>query len=54
MSADDLESPQETIHLLSRSGIREDLNQERGDIADGNTTRGDALCREFGLPPNVV
>ena len=32
-------------------GIREDLDQARRDIADGNTTSGDDLRREFGLPP---
>ncbi|MDI3195752.1 type II toxin-antitoxin system Phd/YefM family antitoxin [Pseudarthrobacter sp. AL07] len=51
MSADDLESLQETIHWLSQPGIREDLDQARLDVADGNTTSGDDLRREFGLPP---
>ncbi|MGO4586805.1 type II toxin-antitoxin system Phd/YefM family antitoxin [Arthrobacter sp. 2RAF6] len=51
MSADDLESLQETIHWLSQPGIREDLDQARRDIAGGNTTSGADLRREFGLPP---
>jgi antitoxin YefM len=50
MSADDLESLQETIHWLSQPGIREDLDQAKRDIASGNTTSGDDLRREFGLP----
>jgi antitoxin YefM len=51
MSADDLESLQETIHWLSQPGLREDLDQAQRDIAEGNTTSGDDLRREFGLPP---
>lgn len=51
MSADDLESLQETIHWLSQPGIREDLAQARRDIAEGTTVSGDDLRREFGLPP---
>jgi antitoxin YefM len=51
MSADDLESLQETIHWLSQPGIREDLEQARRDIATGETVSGEELRREFGLPP---
>lgn len=51
MSADDLESLQETIHWLSQPGIREDLAQAKRDIAEGATVSGDDLRREFGLPP---
>lgn len=51
MSADDLESLQETIHWLSQPGIREDLDQARRDIVEGITTSGADLRREFGLPP---
>lgn len=51
MSADDLESLQETIHWLSQPGIREDLDQARRDIIASKTVSGDALRREFGLPP---
>lgn len=50
MSADDLESLQETIHWLCRPGIRDDLEQARRDIAEGNATSGSDLRREFGLP----
>jgi antitoxin YefM len=52
MSADDLESLQETIHWLSQPGIREDLEQARHDIAEGNTVSGDDLRREFGVNAN--
>ena len=51
MSADDLESLQETIHWLSQPGIREDLEQSKKDIANGKTLTGAELRREFGLPP---
>ena len=51
MSADDLESLQETVHWLSQPGIREDLEQARRDIAEGSTVSGEDLRREFGLPP---
>jgi len=51
MSADDLESLQETIHWLSQPGIREDLGQSRRDIVEGNTTSGDDLRSQVGLPP---
>ncbi|GAA2173884.1 hypothetical protein GCM10009784_09950 [Arthrobacter parietis] len=51
MSADDLESLQETIFWLSQPRIREDLEQAKRDIAEGNTVSGDELRREFGLPP---
>ncbi len=50
LTAHALESLQETIHWLSRPGIREDLDQARRDIAEGNTTSGADLRREFGLP----
>ena len=50
MSADDLESLQETIYWLSQPGIREDLEQARRDITEGTTVSGDGLRREFGLP----
>ncbi|MCO4255134.1 type II toxin-antitoxin system Phd/YefM family antitoxin [Pseudarthrobacter cellobiosi] len=51
MSADDLESLQETIHWLSQPDIRTDLEQAQRDIEAGNTVSGDDLRREFGLPP---
>lgn len=51
MSADDLESLQETIHWLSQPGIREDLAQSKQDIVKGTTTSGPDLRAQFGLPP---
>ena len=51
MSADDLESLQETIHWLSQPGIREDLAQSKRDIVEGTTTSGADLRAQFGLPP---
>ena len=51
MSADDLESLQETVHWFSQPDIREDLGHARRDIVEGNTASGDDLRREFGLPP---
>jgi antitoxin YefM len=51
MSADDLESLHETLYWLSQPHIREDLDQSRRDIAEGNTLSGDELRRQFGLPP---
>jgi antitoxin YefM len=51
MSADDLESLQETIYWLSQPGIREDIDAGRREYADGETTSGDDLRAEFGLPP---
>jgi PHD/YefM family antitoxin component YafN of YafNO toxin-antitoxin module len=40
ISADELESLQETIHRLSRPGIRAGLEQAKRDIAKGNTVSG--------------
>jgi antitoxin YefM len=51
MSADDLESLQETIYWLSQPGIRDDLEEARRDLEDGRTTSGDQLRSDFGLPP---
>ncbi len=51
MSADDLESLQETIYWLSQPDIRGDLAQTTRDIAEGTTVSGDDLRGEFGLPP---
>lgn len=36
--------------MMSQPGIREDLDQARRDIVEGNTTSGADLRREFGLP----
>jgi prevent-host-death family protein len=51
MSADDLESLQETVYWLSQPGIRDDIAQGEGEYAEGSTTSGEALREEFGLPP---
>lgn len=51
ISADDLESLQETVHWLSQPGLREDLEQAKRDITENTTVSGDELRREFGLPP---
>jgi prevent-host-death family protein len=51
MSADDLDSLQETIYWLSQHGIREDIDAGRREYAGGETTAGDDLRAEVGLPP---
>ena len=51
MSADDLESLQETVFWLSQTGIRGDLPAAERQYAEGSTVSGDALRDEFGLPP---
>lgn len=51
MSADDLESLQETVYWLSQPGIRDDIAQGEREYAEGSTMSGDALREEFGLPP---
>ncbi|MFT4010430.1 MAG: type II toxin-antitoxin system Phd/YefM family antitoxin [Nocardioidaceae bacterium] len=51
ISADDLESLQETIHWLSQPGIRADLEQARRDRAAGTSISGEDLRARLGLPP---
>lgn len=51
MSADDLESLQETIYWLSQPGIAADIAQTERDYGDGATVSGDVLREQFGLPP---
>jgi antitoxin YefM len=51
MSADDLESLQETIYWLSQAGIRDDIDQGEHEYAKRSTMDGDGLRAEFGLPP---
>ncbi|MBS9533975.1 type II toxin-antitoxin system Phd/YefM family antitoxin [Mycobacterium sp. M1] len=51
MSADDLESLQETVYWLSQPGILSDLAQAEREYAEGSTTSGDELRDQFGLPP---
>ncbi|MGH3957884.1 type II toxin-antitoxin system Phd/YefM family antitoxin [Mycobacterium sp.] len=50
MSADDLESLQETVFWLSQTGIGADLAEAERQYAQGSTISGDALRDEFGLP----
>lgn len=50
MAADDLESLQETLFWLSKPGIAVSVAEaEREDVA-GETTSGEDLRAEFGLP----
>jgi antitoxin YefM len=51
MSADDLESLQETVYWLSQPGIRNTIAAAEREYAEGLTVDGDALRDEFGLPP---
>jgi antitoxin YefM len=51
ISADDLESLQETIYWLSQPGVREGIDAGRREHAAGETVSGDELRAEFGLPP---
>jgi antitoxin YefM len=51
MSADDLESLQETLFWLSQPRIREDIAAAEREYTEGSTVNGDSLRDEFGLPP---
>ena len=51
MSADDLESLHETLYWLSKPGIRESVAEAEREHAAGETTNGEDLRAEFGLPP---
>ncbi|OBI82124.1 type II toxin-antitoxin system Phd/YefM family antitoxin [Mycobacterium sp. E740] len=51
MSADDLESLQETLFWLTQRGIRDSIDAAEKEYADGSTVSGDDLRAEFGLPP---
>jgi len=51
MSADDLESLQETVFWLSQPGIRDSIAAAEREYADGSTAGGEGLRDEFGLPP---
>jgi prevent-host-death family protein len=51
MSADDLESLQETIFWLSQPGIRDTIAAAEQEYAEGSSIDGDALRDELGLPP---
>jgi antitoxin YefM len=51
MSADDLESLQETVFWLSKSGIPDDVTAAEREYAEGLTVSGEELRSEFGLSP---
>jgi len=49
MSADDLESLNETLHALRTPGVADELRQADADYAAGNTVSGDEVRRRYGL-----
>lgn len=49
MSADDLESLNETLHALRTPGIAEELKQADADYAAGDTVSGEQLRERYGL-----
>jgi prevent-host-death family protein len=49
MSADDLESLNETLHALRTPGVSEELNQADADYAAGNTVSGEQIRQRYGL-----
>jgi prevent-host-death family protein len=49
MSADDLESLNETLHALRNPGIAEELKQADADYAAGNTVSGEQIRARYGL-----
>jgi prevent-host-death family protein len=49
MSADDLESLNETLHALRTPGLVDDLRQADADYVAGNTVSGDELRARYGL-----
>lgn len=49
MSADDLESLNETLHALRTPGVVEELTQADRDFTAGKTVSGDEVRRRFGL-----
>lgn len=51
MAADDLESLHETIFWLSQPGIHDSIERARQEYTAGQTTSGDELRAELGLPP---
>jgi antitoxin YefM len=51
MSADDLESMQETIFWLSRPGTAAAITEAESQAGDTAAMTGDDLRAEFGLPP---
>jgi prevent-host-death family protein len=49
MSADDLESLNETLHALRTPGLADELRQADSDYAAGNTISGAELRQRYGL-----
>lgn len=49
MSADDLESLNETLHALRTPGVVEELEQADADYAAGKTVSGEDIRRRYGL-----
>lgn len=49
MSADDLESLHETLHVLSTPGAVEELRQADADAAAGHVVTGEELRPRYGL-----
>ncbi len=49
MSADDLDSLNETLHALRTPGVVDELAQADADYAAGNTVSGEDLRRRYGL-----
>ena len=49
MSADDLESLNETLHALRTPGLAEELAQADADYAPGNTVSGEQIRNRYGL-----
>jgi antitoxin YefM len=49
MSADDLESLNETLHALRTPGLADELGHADADYAAGNTVSGDEIRRRYGL-----
>lgn len=50
MSADDLESLQETVLGLSQPGVRDDIAEADAAVADGSAITGSELRAELGPP----
>jgi prevent-host-death family protein len=49
MSADDLDSLNETLHALRTPGIAKEFAQADVDYAAGNTVTGEELRKRYGL-----
>lgn len=50
MSAEDLDSLHETLHWLSRPGIRETVAEAEAAITSGDTIGSHELRQQLGLP----